>query len=320
MAHVLRLRPFYGIVLLLLSLWLGLSGVVVAQSGDFDWSDAAVRELYPGIAHAHIRTDTPRPLNINCVRIDTNSDTPLRFFTTPRVAAWELGEHETMRQSTRDFLRQYRDEGMRMVVAVNADAFSPWPAPWNEATLSTLLGLAVSDGTLVSAPNGTPSLLVYEDGRMEMARTDENTELEGVHTAVSGFGFALRHGEVQPSGDDQHPRTGLGLSEDGDQLYILTIDGRRHASHGVTVQEVGAWLQHFGAYDGINMDGGGSTTLAWWDEDAEDEDPAQLLNEPITEGVWLNRTPEEEAEGYAPTERYNGNNLGVLIGDAAAGE
>ncbi len=308
----LRTIPLYCSIFLSLFMLLFVPVSVVAQTGTFDWSDDAVRVLYPGIYHASIRTDEPRNLIINCVRIDTN-EADVRFYTTERTEDWELGEAETIRQRTRDFLRAWRTEGVQMVVAMNADAFSPWPAPWDEPTISTLLGLAISDGTLVSAPNGTSSFIVYTDGRMEMAITDSATVLDTIHTAVSGFGFALRHGEVQPSGDDLHPRTGLGLSEDRGVVFFLAVDGRRHASRGITVHEVGTWLKHFGAHDGINMDGGGSTTLAWWDENLDTEDKAILLNEPIAVGSWLDKTPEEEAESYQPTERMNGNNLGVVL-------
>ena len=312
----LRSKSLYCNISLCLFLLIFVPVSVVAQSGTYDWSNDNVRVLYPGIYHASIRTDEPRNLIINCVRIDTD-EADVRFYTTERTEDWELGEVETIRQRTRDFLRAWRAEGVPMVVAMNADAFSPWPAPWDEPTPSTLLGLAISDGTLVSAPNGTPSFIVYVDGRMELAVTDASTELDNIHTAVSGFGFALRHGEEQPSGDDLHPRTGLGLSENREVVFFLAVDGRRHASRGITVHEVGAWLKHFGAYDGINMDGGGSTTLAWWNENLDAEDRAVLLNEPIAAGSWLDKTPEEEAESYQPTERMNGNNLGVVLLDAA---
>ena len=81
-------------------------------------------------------------------------------------------------------------------------------------------------------------------------------------------------------------------------------------SLGATTQELGQWLRHFGAYRGINMDGGGSTTLAWWDPSSEDADKCKLLNRPVGNGVKAEQLP---AELFAPTERANGNNLGVAI-------
>lgn len=88
----------------------------------------------------------------------------MRLRTSPRRAEWIEGKFETDRQTTRDFLRQSRSEGRNMVLAVNADAFSPWPAPYNQSTPTDLLGLAVSDGTAVSRGAGTPSLMEWKTG------------------------------------------------------------------------------------------------------------------------------------------------------------
>ena len=167
-----------------------------------------------------------------------------------------------------------------MVVAINADAFSPWPAPFDNEHAHRFAGLAVSDGTLVSRGSGTPSLLQTKSGDLRIARTDQNTDTADIELAVSGFGLCLIDGQPQPGGDDLHPRTGLGLSADNRVIVAVTIDGRQPASAGATTQEVGQWLKYFGAYQGINMDGGGSTTMAWWDPTASGEDKCQTAQRP----------------------------------------
>ncbi len=56
----------------------------------------------------------------------------------------------------------------------------------------------------------------------------------------------------------------------------MTIDGRQpEVSRGATTAETGEWLLRFGSHTGINMDGGGSTTMAWWNLDIE---KAEILN------------------------------------------
>jgi hypothetical protein len=96
-------------------------------------------------------------------------------------------------------------------------------------------------------------------------------------------------------------------------VYWLVIDGRRHASVGATGQEVGEWLLHFGAYNGLNMDGGGSSTMVLWDEKAK-KDKAILVNNPVGSGVdWLELPGLVEKLTYGPTERKVGNNLGVVL-------
>ena len=285
--------------------WLG------DEEAVLDWAE--VPDVFPGVKHLQVSVDTPRRMDLHCVRIDT--ETPgLQFYTTPRADPWVQDSTETRRQTTRDFLREARRAGMPMVVAINADAFSPWPAPWDEETPTNLLGLAVSDGVLVSPGSGTASLLIDQEGHARMALTDASTDIQSIRTAVSGFGFCLLEGLPLVGDGATHPRTGIGLSADQRFVYLMTIDGRRHASQGATTEEVGRWLQRFGAYTGINMDGGGSTTLTLWNPSAPEADQVELLNHPVGNGLnWLTLPLESEAASYTPTERCTGNSLGVCV-------
>ena len=117
--------------------------------------------------------------------------------------------------------------------------------------------------------------------------------------------------ELPPLTPELNPRTGLGLSLDCRYLVALTIDGRQPASEGASRQEVGQWLRYFGAYNGINMDGGGSTTMAYWDAALPDEDKSRLLNRPVGDGRPFDR---DAAIGeFISTERANGNHLGIGV-------
>jgi hypothetical protein len=281
---------------------LALLALAHAQTGQYDWS--AARDLCPGIKYAHVKADTPRPLNLNCLQVDTR--TPgLSFVTTPRCDPWEENVTETVRKSTRQFMQEARAQGVPMVVAINADAWTPWiSATWDQPTRPNVKGLAVSDGVLVSPGSGTPSLIIRKNGTLEMAQTEAATDISTIQTAVSGFAFVLMKGEVLPADAVLHPRTATGLSEDGRMLYLLTVDGRQAASGGVSYPELAGWLRHFGAYTGINMDGGGSTTMVWWDPQAEGPDKCSVLNVPVGDGSTAGR------------ERCNGNNLGVCYRSA----
>ena len=64
------------------------------------------------------------------------------------------------------------------------------------------------------------------------------------------------------------PRTALGLSADGRWLYALVVDGRQKGySDGADMVDLIAVLKAAGASDAINMDGGGSSTLVFWDNE-----------------------------------------------------
>ncbi|MFP6719106.1 MAG: phosphodiester glycosidase family protein [Candidatus Poribacteria bacterium] len=280
----------------------------VAGEGSYDWKTA--RELYLGIRYAHVEPSVPQKMVVYCLKID--SHTPgLMFYTTPRHAEWVEGKTETNRQTTRNFIRQSRQKHPKLAVAVNANSFSPWPAPFQQEDPTNIFGLAVSKGTLVSSSNTMPSLLVSKIGKLQIATVPADGDLSDVETAVSGFGLCLIDGEVPTTGEDQHPRTGLGLSQDGRYLFLLTIDGRQPSTPGATVQDVGNLLKKFGAHTGINMDGGGSTTMAWWDPNTEGEDKCRLLNTPVGNGESYD--PRKATAPFAPTERATGNNLGVYF-------
>ena len=269
-----------------------------AQSGTYDWGSAS--DLYPGIKHVKVMVTSPRKMNINCMRIDTAAP-GLKFYTTPRCDSWVENSTETQRKTTRQFIRESRSTDRKVVVAINAAAFSP-SAPWNEETLTDLRGLAVCEGMLVSPGSGTPSLLVGKNGTATMATTKCGHSISAVQMAVSGFYFVLTNGSTVPGETDPHPRTGIGLSQDSRYVCFMTIDGRRAASAGATTEEVGHWLKHFGSYTGINMDGGGSTTMAWWNPSKSGTDKSELLNSPVGTGAKTN---------WRTTERCNGNSIGV---------
>ena len=86
--------------------------------------------------------------------------------------------------------------------------------------------------------------------------------------ALGGNHFTVRDGEVRvpsqevyPSGWQRHPRTGVGLTADG-RLLMVTVDGRRKGSRGVTLDEMGTLMVSLGAESAVNLDGGGSTVMA----------------------------------------------------------
>ena len=86
--------------------------------------------------------------------------------------------------------------------------------------------------------------------------------------AQGGNYFTLRNGNISApprsvyaSGSERHPRTGLGITDDG-RVLMITVDGRRSGSVGVTLAEMGQLMRSLGARHAFNLDGGGSTVMA----------------------------------------------------------
>jgi len=57
----------------------------------------------------------------------------------------------------------------------------------------------------------------------------------------------------------RHPRTAVALK--GNKILLITVDGRNKRAAGMSLYELASLLKWLKADDGINLDGGGSTTL-----------------------------------------------------------
>jgi hypothetical protein len=104
----------------------------------------------------------------------------------------------------------------------------PWPRATSDAAASLLIG-------------GWPRIL--RDGRSVAVR------------APADEGTISRNAEVR------HPRTAVGVTRDRTTLLLVTVDGRSTASVGMTLVELAEFMQSLGAWDALNFDGGGSTTM-----------------------------------------------------------
>jgi exopolysaccharide biosynthesis protein len=161
------------------------------------------------------------------------------------------------------FVRRYD-----CLAGINTNPFSP--VSGIEGEDRTIVGITVSDGTVVALPHPPfDGLVFYADGKAAIVNQAEllDPEQSGEIThAVGGFYAVLRDGAILEAaitrGNARHPRSAVGVSADGGVLYLLVIDGRQLGSIGATEAEVGMVLQKLGADDGLNLDGGGSTALA----------------------------------------------------------
>jgi hypothetical protein len=126
-----------------------------------------------------------------------------------------------------------------------------------------------------------------------------NNRPNRVHHAISGERMIVLKGAVVPDLDDKEldPRTAIGINRNGRYLYLVVVDGRQPLySEGATLVEIAELLMDQGAYVGMNMDGGGSSTMVF---EGEDGKPV-ILNSPI--------------DSLIPgRERPVGNHLGVYI-------
>ena len=89
-------------------------------------------------------------------------------------------------------------------------------------------------------------------------------ELVNIAQAIGSDNYTqiLVNGVVAQDGfwNELHPRTGFGASFTRDTVYMLVVDGRG-VSTGCTTKVLAEILQHYGAYNAVNWDGGGSSCV-----------------------------------------------------------
>ncbi|WP_017586799.1 phosphodiester glycosidase family protein [Nocardiopsis ganjiahuensis] len=87
-----------------------------------------------------------------------------------------------------------------------------------------------------------------------------------IHAALNGRQMLVVDGQVQQAREGDNtpgaPRTALGFSEDGSQMFLLSVDGRQPSfAEGVGLDELGEMMVEAGAHTAVNLDGGGSSTM-----------------------------------------------------------
>ncbi len=266
----------------LLTLALPAFGAITVSS----WSP-----LFRGIDLATGNADAleERLQKVFALRVDLQ-DPAIEFFSTPGNGDGAL---ETFGQTTTAFVNEHG-----LAIGVNANFFSPVTTIADDPR--DLRGLAVSRGVVISpAEDAYPAAMITRSNQASFI-TVPSGGMGSVWTAVSGSHLVLIAGtpqleDCQTTFCKINPRTALGLSQDRRYLYLMVVDGRQTGwSMGATLYETGQWLARFGAWDGLNLDGGGSSAMAFMTNGT-----AALLNRPS-----------------GGTQRINGNHLGVFADPA----
>jgi exopolysaccharide biosynthesis protein len=236
---------------------------------------------FRGITHITRVETTPRSVTMHIVLVDLSSP-GIRFKLTG-----PSGTRETVRQTTLAFLTQERAQ-----VAINAHFFLPFPSTDPNAEV---IGLAASEGKAYSAcekpvqsfalVENAPAINIDGQNRASIVHCGENARLwntlagsaqivtDGVVTLPVYKDAAHPSGTLTADGqysnehswyDLPRARTAIGLTRDSLTLVLFTVEaGRSGEAAGMSVGEVANLLvKDYGVYNALNLDGGGSTSLA----------------------------------------------------------
>lgn len=224
--------------------------------------------------------DAPRPLRVWIARIDLSRPDVRIAVTEPLAGHRRRGRWETPAATTLEFARQ---RGVQL--AINASPF--WPFRQKAGEPMDVVGLAAVRGRVYSPPDRRfAAVYILPDGRVRLRPPPQ--QLDGARTVIPGFRMLLDDGRlvvnprtVAPGFDKLHPRTAAGVDRSGRVLWLLVADGRQPGvSEGLSRVELAALFAELGAWDAINLDGGGSTTLVLEHADGTH----RVVNTPVGRG------------------------------------
>lgn len=253
---------------------MGLS-VAVAVWAYADRPRAEQRTLAPGMRYEVRLIDAPRRIVAHVLRADLQRVEPV---VTPAVSEDEL---PLRGQTTTDFARVHGLE-----VAINGDFFAPWHSyhPFDfyprEGDPVAPKGIAVSDGIMYGGDWQPGDTLFFSC----QGEAGEAMPLDPC-AAISGKRL-LRGGQpVGARGRRRHPRTAVCWT--AQSLTLVVVDGRQPGfSDGMRLSELADFLVELGCRDALNLDGGGSTTMA-----LRTEGGVETVNRPIHTRIFGRERP-----------------------------
>lgn len=274
------------------------TGIMLSKITHWFFTSETNAEIFEGISYIREVRNTPRELVIHIVTINLKIN-GLEFLVTPGKPDQE---YPLKARTTAQFLDEFN-----LNLAVNGDGFTPWksngPLDYypHRGDPVTPTGLASSRGVLYSQnKNNQPVLYISQNNKAQF-----NSPIGKIYNAISGNTMLVKGGKLaaeilNASTNDAslpNPRTSIGLDQHGKKLIIVVVDGRQPGySLGVTLTELAMLLQEFGAYNAMNLDGGGSSTLVITNKNGD----ITLMNSPIDNNI----------PGH---ERPIANHLGVSI-------
>jgi hypothetical protein len=259
-----------------------LGTILILMSGYQVWythrplPDNTQRMLFEGVTYIRDVRLEPRPLVIHVVTVALNTP-DIGFLVTP-------GGPQLLARTTSEFLDEFDVQ-----LAINGGFFQPfwthsfWDYYPHSGDLVNMTGFASSIGTIYATGSPDhPTLVISEDNIASIVRPGN-----GAYNAISGNSTLVENG-IRPAFPDNpfyttlHPRTALGLDEQGQTLILFVVDGRQPGySEGISLPELADIAIEYGAYQALNLDGGGSTALVI---EGEDGQPA-ILNSPIDQYI-----------------------------------
>jgi hypothetical protein len=234
------------------------------------------RDLFEGVTYIRDERTALRPMVIHVMLIDLQAD-GIDFIVTPTD---DLPDYDYSARTTTQFIAEFDVQ-----LAINGDFFGPVRDDGN-ATESGVdaHGLTILDNVTQTIGFASPNLIstLYLDDQNQVSF---NEKPDNIDIAISSKYMLVVDNEYTPIEDSDpefvnspHPRSAIGLSEDGQTLILMVVDGRQPTNtEGATLPELATFLKEYGATTALNLDGGGSASLAIQGQNGM----VNLINSPV---------------------------------------
>lgn len=201
-------------------------------------------KIFKGVYFKRQAINTPRyhVVHVACIDLD---EPGIGLVVTP---------HDGLGKTASNFLDTYNVQ-----LAINGDEWLSWRNP---------KGLAVSEGIVYSAASNEPTIYISPENKVQFGGDPPVS----IWNAISGSHTLVRAGQMSSklrrcSNPEVYcgyraPRTSVGITADN-KLLLIVVQGPNNAlRNALTLKELAELNLQFGAVEAINMDGGGSSTIA----------------------------------------------------------
>lgn len=257
------------------------------------------RSLFQGVTYERYVRNQPRPSVFHVVEVDLTAP-GIDFLVSPPLPVDEAGDEavdealETAADTVPGFLKR-----QHVQVAVNGSYFfphyvrSPFHYYPHVGDGANTVGVSISNGDRYSqAEEGWAALCIISNRDIRITERDcpANTQ-QAIAGDIQFVKDAQPYTEglviLQGHNAKRMPRTAIATNLNATKLWIVVVDGRQRGySEGVTLAELSEFVIGLGADQAINLDGGGSSTLA-----VEDRKQPRVLNAPVQARVPMNLRP-----------------------------
>ncbi|HZZ44614.1 MAG TPA: phosphodiester glycosidase family protein [Tepidisphaeraceae bacterium] len=197
-------------------------------------------------------------------------------------------------------------------IGINGSFFDTNPPYTPTGVYTDLTYVAASQGSVYSPDAGGESLFNITAANVASIETagaaGSLTAKNGsaLYNAIGGNLRILSGGKLVNTGGSYattlNPHTAIGVSKDGSKVFLMTDDGRQPGfSDGMYTYEMAQILADLGAWNAVNLDGGGSTTMVM-DDSNDGKQDARIID-----------SPSDDSTTTGPgVQRVVGNNMAVF--------